>query len=461
MLAKAREHFDAGRISKAEKLAITATTRAANHFAAALFLGSLYVHQNKVDDAVPLLRKAVQLQPNNVDALYALGVALIRSGHGEEGDEYSRRACEINPNHVDSLTNIGLAFYDKGKIEEAVEYYNRAIACTGETKKAFFNKGIALLALGQYREGWKLYEEGFGDFRGANIFAPVPPWGGMPGKHLLIWCEQGLGDCLQFVRYAELCKTRFEKVSVLCSTGYTSLLRLFSVIPFVDDVFNRPDYVGRNTFDTHVPMLSLPHRFDTVLETIPNRVPYLRVASEIQSKWAPKFAHITGLKVGLVWEGSGRLARYTDQWRNIALERIKGWLDLQGVQFFSLQKDNAPEQIAALGVGDRLIHFMDEARDFADTAAIIQNLDLVISVDTAVAHLAGGLGKPVWILSRYGADWRWLQNRPTNPWYPTARIFGQPTMGDWDSVIAEVERELKAEIEKRAPQAFRLSSFRG
>ena len=159
--------------------------------------------------------------------------------------------------------------------------------------------------------------------------------------------------------------------------------------------------------------------------------------------------------MGLVWAGSPRegnlAANRIDRQRSIALERMKPWLDLQGARFYNLQMGKPAEQIAALGLANRLTDFMGEVADFADTAAIVQNLDLVITVDTSVAHLAGGLGKPVWILSRYNACWRWLQNRSTNPWYPTARIFGQPAMGDWDSVMAEVGRELALEIAKKAP----------
>jgi ADP-heptose:LPS heptosyltransferase len=195
-------------------------------------------------------------------------------------------------------------------------------------------------------------------------------------------------------------------------------------------------------------MMSLPHLFDTVLETVPNKVPYLQVHPEIQAKWMPQFADVEGFKVGLVWAGGIKIG-FRDRRRSISLEQMKPWLDIEGVQFYSLQKDNAAKQIAELGFKHRLTDLMSDVRDFADTAAIIQNLDLVISVDTAVAHLAGGLGKPVWILSRYDADWRWLQNRPTSPWYPTARIFGQPALGDWDSVIADVSHELKVEIAKR------------
>jgi hypothetical protein len=298
--------------------------------------------------------------------------------------------------------------------------------------------------LGKYREGWKLYETGLGSRqqRGLIPFA-AKPWDGKraPSKHLLLWKEQGLGDTIQFIRYAEMCKQRVAKVSVLCQKP---LVRLFKSLPFIDDVFDTPR--GGSRFHEHAPMMSLPHIFDTVLETIPARVPYLRVEAEIQKKWDINFANQKCMKVGLVWAGASHeevlRGPLTDQQRSIGLDRMQPWLKLRDVKFYSLQKGKPSEQIAEMGLAGRIIDLMDEVEDFADTAAIVQNLDLVISVDTSVAHLAGALGKPVWILSRYNADWRWLQNRSTSPWYPTARIFGQPSLGDWDSVIKEVGQEL-------------------
>lgn len=275
----------------------------------------------------------------------------------------------------------------------------------------------------------------------------MPPWDGRadPNTHLLIWHEQGFGDLLQFIRYAELCKQRVGKVSVLCQKP---LVRLFKTLPFVDDAFDA-SRGGNYHVDDHVSAMSLPYVFGTLLETVPAHVPYLRVDAGTQAKWNAKFPETAhGFKVGLVWSGTS--GHKLDAQRSISLERMKPWFDLQGARFYNLQKDKAAEQIAALGLADRMIDFMGEVEDFADTAAIIQNLDLVITVDTSVAHLAGGLGKPVWILSRFNADWRWLQNRPTNPWYPTARIFGQPAMHDWDSVMAEVGRELALEIAKKS-----------
>jgi tetratricopeptide (TPR) repeat protein/ADP-heptose:LPS heptosyltransferase len=429
-------------------------------------LGTVLQNEGKSEAALDCFEQAIRQKPNYVEALSNLGAVLWGMGRNTDARAKLERALQIEPNRAELITHLGEWAMCEGKISEALEHYNRALTHAPEYCQALFGKSIALLTFGRFREGWNLYETGIGD-RDMRGPMPIPakPWDGQaaPGKHLLIWSEQGLGDSLQFIRYAELCKKRFHKVSVLTEKP---LVRLFSAMPFIDEAFDRTRG-GNFHADEHVSMMSLPHRFDTVLEAVPAATPYLRVDPEIQAKWAARFAGVAGAKIGLVWAGGSHEgvvnARLMDQQRSVGLERMKPWLDLQGARFYSLQKDKPAEQIAALGLAERITDFMDEVVDFADTAAIVQNLDLVITVDTSVAHLAGGLGKPVWILSRYNADWRWLQNRPTNPWYPTARIFGQPMLGDWDSVMVEVGRELAQEIAKKSSPIttrFALSPFR-
>lgn len=412
-------------------------------------LGQALNELGDYEAALACHQKVLHKNPNDAMALRNLAAVLHNMGRLEDVRGLLERALQLEPSNAELIVNCGELEHNLGNIDEAMKFYDRALAIAPEDQLAQFRKSYGLLARGEYREGWKLYEVGLGrrDLRGALLFEPAKPWNGSPGmhKHLLVWREQGLGDALHFIRYAQLCKTRVGKVSVLCPKP---LLRLFKGLPYVDDAFEKP--LDGSYFDDHVPMMSLPHLFDTVLETIPGKVPYLQVDPEIQGKWAKKFEEIRGFKIGLVWAGGEKIGNFVDRRRSISLERMKPWLDLPGARFYNLQMGKPAEQIAELGLADRLIDFMGEVEDFADTAAIVQNLDLVITVDTSVAHLAGGLGKPVWILSRYDADWRWLQNRPTNPWYPTARIFGQPKMDDWDSVVTEVGRELEMVIAKSA-----------
>jgi hypothetical protein len=430
-------------------------------------MGTCWRDMQNPQQAIACFEKALAQKSDYASAFGCLGAALWSIGRMGEARIKLEHAVQIEPANPELITALGSLEHSEGKIQEALDRFNQVLAVTPDYTRAQFGKSFALLALGKYAEGWELYETGLGhrDIRHYNPFAGVKPWDGkpIPEKHLLIWAEQGLGDSLQFIRYAELCRQRVGKLSVLCQKP---LVRLFQTLPFIDDAFDA-SRGGKFRADEHVSVMSLPHLFGTTLETVPASVPYLRADPAIQAKWAARFADARGVKVGLVWAGGSHegveYAALIDRQRSVGLEHMKPWLDLQGARFYSLQKDKPAEQIAALGLAERIIDFMGDVEDFADTAAIVQNLDLVITVDTSVAHLAGGLGKPVWILSRFNADWRWLQNRPTNPWYPTARIFGQPTLGDWDSVIAEVERELAQEIAKNSvplTTQFALSPFR-
>ncbi len=405
------------------------------------------------EQAVVSFKNALDQRPRFADALGGLAATLWAMGRRAEARTKLERALEIEPGNAKLMVNLGEFLYDETKVSEALEYYNRALACAPEYPVALWRKSFALLSVGEYNEGWKLYAACLGDSRtrGPNLFAPKKPWDGRAiSGTLLIWCEQGLGDSLQFIRYAELCKKRVGKVFVYCPKP---LVRLFKGLPFIDDAFDT--ILDQRIFDEHVPVMNLPYLFDTTLQTVPADVPYLRVDSAMIAKWVKKFSCTDDcLRVGLVWAGGAHEGKVTthliDRQRSLGLDRLKPWLDLQGARFYSLQKDIPDEQIGALGLADRVTSFMDEVVDFADTAAIVQNLDLVISVDTSVAHLAGGLGKPVWIMSRANADWRWLQNRPSSPWYPTARIFGQTVIGNWDGVIAEVRCELAREVSKKS-----------
>ena len=417
--------------------------------------GRCHFEMGNFQDAILAFEKTLSLRPDDSDALSGLSSALWAVGRRDEAREKLERAVQLEPGNAKTILNLGefLAF-DEGKIDEALGYFNRALVLAPSYTNAAWRKSFALLAKGEYREGWKLYADCLGhrDTRGLNLFAPQKPWDGTPaaGKHLLIWCEQGLGDSLQFIRYAALCKQRVGKISVFCDKP---LVRLFKMLPFIDEASELRE---KDSFDEHVPVFNLPHLFDTLVDTVP-AAPYLRVDADSAAKWARKFANAgDGLKVGLVWAGGAHedkiIPKLTNLQRSITLERMRPWLNLPDVIFYNLQKDKPAAQIGELGLADRIVDFMGDVTDFADTAALILNLDLVITVDTAVAHLAGGLGKPVWILSRYNADWRWLQNQPSSPWYPSARIFGQPTMGDWDSVVVEIGRALANKI-----AAFRLS----
>ncbi|MDR3449642.1 MAG: tetratricopeptide repeat protein [Alphaproteobacteria bacterium] len=433
--------------------------------------------------AVEWFRKALEKDPANTVALNNLGNALRELGRAEEAVGSYREALRVRPDYIEAAVNLATSLRDLGRLDEAIESCEAALRARPESHDAHinlgtfmqeamrheaalahfeaalverplsldakWNKALSLLALGQYEEGWALHEIGLGvaHMRG-DYPSPEKRWRGesFAGKRLLLWCEQGLGDSLQFVRYAEMCKARGGTVILLCPRP---LRQLLSHCPFIDAV---PESVEETDYDLHAPLMSLPFVFGTRLENIPTATPYLFAGEEALAKWAPRFEGAKGFKVGLVWAGNPREnqinAHMIDRRRSMSLEMLLPLFDVPGVQFYSLQMGAGVAQIAACGLGERIIDIMDDVKNFDDTAAIVEQLDLVISVDTSVVHLAGGLGKPVWVLSRFDACWRWLGNRPDSPWYPSARVFGQPKPGDWAGVAADVRAALAVAVEE-------------
>ena len=407
--------------------------------------GAAYWDLNQLDKAVECYEQALRWRPNYIEALVNYGIALWGQGKPDEAAAKYETVLSIQPDNIEALTCLGALRQDKNLLDAALAIYEKALQIRPDYPDALWRKSLVLLASGQYREGWALYEKGLGKrtLRGLHRF-PTAPWDGKPNPatRLLIYGEQGLGDSLQFIRYTELCKKRVGKVLVLCPKP---LVRLFKSCPLIDDA---SDNFSEQDFDAHVAIMSLPHVFETELDTIPARVPYLQVELQAEKNWAQKLSGLKGLKVGLVWAGNAREgqinANATDRRRSLKLEQLKPLLVIENISFVSLQMGKPATQIDSLNLRGHITDFMNEVQDFMDTAAIVKNLDLVISVDTSVVHLAGALAKPVWVLSRYDACWRWLGNRETNPWYPTARVFGQSDFGDWDGVITRVRDALAA-----------------
>ncbi|MFA4994078.1 MAG: tetratricopeptide repeat protein [Bdellovibrionales bacterium] len=401
-------------------------------------LGNILRQQGKAEEAAAYYKKALSLRPDYAEAAINLGTALRDLCRSDEAIESCRFALTLRPDSAEARINLGTFLQEKGQHDEALALFTEALQRKPSSIDAKWNKALSLLALGQYKEGWQLHEIGLGVPHMRGDHAEEKRWKGedLKGKRLLIRSEQGLGDTMQFVRYAEMCKAQGAVVIVVCQPA---LRRLLSNCPFIDDL---PEKGVEPDFDYHVPMMSLPYMFGTDLDSIPAKIPYLRVGDAARAQWADKFANARGFKVGLVWSGNPRekliAAHLTDKRRSMDLQTLMPLFDAEGIQFFSLQKGAKTDQIKACGLQDKVTDFMSDVEDFEDTAAIIEHLDLVISVDTSVAHLAGGMGKSVWILSRFDACWRWLQNRPDNPWYPTARVFGQKSAGDWGGVIEDV-----------------------
>jgi tetratricopeptide (TPR) repeat protein len=405
--------------------------------------GYILLSVGRTEEAQALLARAVATKPDYAQAQLNLGAALRGLGQLDAAEAAYERARVLAPTMAEAEVNLGVLKQDLMRHEEAIRHFDQALAMRPDLTEAAWNKALSLLALGRFEQGWTLYESGLGlrHLRGADL-PEATRWDGstQPGKRLLLRAEQGLGDSIQFIRYARVLKERDFETVVCCPP---SLTRLFAACPDIDTVVASPQ---ETTYDQHVPMLSLPFALRTTLESIPDEVPYLFVSPVARARLASRFQGVPRPRVGLVWAGNPRshhaLAHLLDRRRSLTLASLLPLFSHTDITFYSLQKDDRTDEIRSLGLTDRLIDLMPEVEDFMDTAAIIAQLDLVISVDTAVVHLAGALAKPVWVLSRFDACWRWLGNRETSPWYPTARVFGQPEPGDWATVVARVSAAL-------------------
>jgi Flp pilus assembly protein TadD len=407
-------------------------------------LGSALNAKGQHDEAIAAYGRAIALSSSNPVTYYNLGNALKDKGQLDEAMAAYRRAIALKPNYAEAHFNIGTAQGNKGKIEQAIAAYRRATALKPDYAEAHWNLALALLARGEFAEGWKEFEWRWEckDLPRRRTFAQ-PQWDGssLQGRTILLHSEQGLGDTIQFIRYAPLVAEHGGTVIV---GTVPELHRLLQGAAGVARWLNQGETVP--TFDVHCPLMSLPAIFGTTLETIPPRVPYLQADAEQVVRWKKELAADSHrFKVGLAWAGNP--THVNDRNRSISLAALAPLATVQGVSFYSLQKGDAGKQAKA-SPGLHLIDRTDDLKDFADTAALVANLDLVICVDTAVAHLAGALGKPVWTLLPFTTDWRWLLKREDCPWYPSMRLFRQPGRGDWGSVIKRVGEALVVSVKK-------------
>lgn len=414
-------------------------------------LGALLKDLGRLEDAIASYQRALQAQPHFPEAWNNLGLALRAQGDFVQAHEALRRAVDLDPLTASSWSNLGVTLTMSGRHEEALACQDRALALEPGEPNFRWNRSLDLLALGKFKEGWHAFEARWEQTNTSlsRRFPRERQWDGrndIRGKTLLVHHEQGLGDSLQFCRF----------IPVLCEQGARvvvqvpkPLVRLLGSLQGVAQVIDRDDPVPGH--DWHVPMMSLPACLGTDLGSIPSRVPYLRADRDDAATWAHRLGRHDRPRVGLVWSGGVRTdlpkLHATNTRRNMAFAQMAA-LHLPGVDFFSLQKgDDAVAELHR----DRprhwpfpnLMDFTEELRDFADTAALVDNLDLVVSVDTATVHLAGALAKPVWILNRYDMCWRWRLDTQGSPWYPSARLFTQQTPLDWSPVITQVAQDLR------------------
>jgi Tfp pilus assembly protein PilF len=392
------------------------------------------------DDAVAALDRALRIHPGDAALHYNRGNALLALGHNREADAAFAAALSIRPNLIDALKNRALALTELGRHAEALEACTRLLAIAPDFPPAHRHAAHAALMLGDYARGWREYEWRWRDPE-ASVFhrrLAAPRWTGtqdLAGRTLLLHAEQGLGDAIQFSRFVPLVAGRTGRIVL---EAPASLLPLFRGLPGVDACVAAGSPLPPHDF--HTALMSLPAILGTTRENIPADVPYLRADPDRIADWQAWLGPARGLRIGLAWSGSP--TNVHDRKRSVPLAAL-ATLAGEKIELVAVQNDlRLADQAAARDIGIRLT--AERLSDFGETAALMSNLDLVISVCSSPAHLAGALGRPVWVMLRWSADWRWLAGRTDSPWYPTARLFRQPQEGDWESVAAALRSAIRA-----------------
>lgn len=469
---------DAGRDTEAVALFRRALSLAPSSLNGWINLGALLVRLGRPEEAVRAYRAAIRLKPDQPALLNELGLQLERLKRPEEAcDTFARafvlapddaeiasnygamlrmayrlnkaaacfrRAIALNPQHSGAYSNLGSTVKDKGVFWEALLAFRRATRLDPNFAGAHWNESLVRLLLGDFVRGWQGYEWRWkhGRLPSPQRSFVQPRWDGslLKGRRLLAYWEQGFGDVLQFVRYLPLLAqaTGGPPVYLECPRALLPVLRRLPDTIAVETGGPLPD------FDVQIPVLSLPALFGTRLETIPSRVPYLTAEADLAARWGERLTGLTGLKVGIVWAGSP--THGNDKNRSIGLGPFARLAAIPGVSLVSIQKGPTEGQAATPPGGFPLLNLSPDIKDFADTAAIMANLDLVVCVDTSVAHLAGALGVPVWVLVPFAPDWRWMLDREDSPWYPTMRLFRQDRPGSWHNAIDRLERALRGRV---------------
>jgi tetratricopeptide (TPR) repeat protein len=400
--------------------------------------GNVFCALKRNDEALAAYDKALALNPDLAEVWLGRGHVFRNLGRYDEALGAYDKALTLKADLPEVWFSRGNVFFDLNRDDEALQNFGKAIDLRSENAEALLNKALVKLSLGEFEEGWSLYE-----WRWKSKFFTSPvrrfsqkPWLGdtdIAGKTILVHSEQGFGDIIQFYRYL----TELKKLG--CTIVFETPAPLVPLFANQKNNFKIITWgAAYPYFDVHCPLLSLPHAFKTTLQTIPASIPYLFSLPKKRDEWRTKLGKKNKARVGLAWSGN---PRNEDIRRNIPLELFRPIM-IEGIEWHSLQKDVLENDRISLKTNPTIIDFTASLNDFSDTAALIAELDLVISVDTVAAHLAGALGKPVWILVPFHPEFRWLRGRTDSPWYPTARLFRQVHNGDWGGVISQVSREL-------------------
>jgi Tfp pilus assembly protein PilF len=404
------------------------------------YLGVLAMQQGEPLKGELLIREAIAAMPGVPDFHNNLGLCLRLQDRLREAVLAYRQALALNPTYLPARNNLGLDLMAQAQVREAAAEFEQAIAAEPKFAEAHWNLGLALLTLGDLPRGWREYEwrlqcQPFAD-DGLNL-AGVAPWQGQPlaGKTLLVRREQGAGDTAQFLRFIPALRRQGARVLLHVRPEMATLAR--SADPQVELV----DPSATILADWYVNLLSLPHWLGVTLETLPGPIPYLCADADKAARWHERLRGYPGRRIGLVWGGNPK--HKNDRNRSCPLAVLKPLLDLPGISWFSLQKGEPARQLADIEPG-KIIDLGPEFQDFSDTAAALESLDLLITVDTSVAHVAGALGRPAWVMIPKAPDWRWLLDREDSPWYPSLRLFRQEGVSGWHGVRDRIAEALAA-----------------
>ena len=411
-------------------------------------LGHALTRQDKAGEALGFLEEALRQRPDSPEAHNNMGVALAALGrHAEAAASYGQ-ALRLRPDSPDVRDNLGALDMKQGRLDEAMRHFDEAVRLEPDHAEARLHRALGWLLAGDFERGWPEFEwrwrsRGFQERR-----LPRPRWDGSPltGRTILLYAEQGLGDTFQFVRYAPLLKERGATVIVECQEA---LVRILAGCPGIDRIVPRGEPLPE--YDVQAPFLSLPGILRTSLDTIPASVPYLFADPGLVERWRRELSGVAGPKIGIAWQGNPKYA--ADRERSIPLRRFAPLVRQSGVRLVSLQKTHGIDQIEGVSRDFAVTDFgsrLDEASGaFMDTAAIMMVVDLVVTSDTAIPHLAGALGVPVWVALPKVADFRYLLRRDDSPWYPTMRLFRQTEAGNWDEVFERMAVELARKPPRR------------
>ncbi|MBF0108972.1 MAG: glycosyltransferase family protein [Magnetococcales bacterium] len=400
-------------------------------------LGTALHQMGNSDEAFAVWRAVLTKHRDFPDALLNLGLAAQERDRFEEGQNALLRVLEVRPGCAEAMTGLGIMAHRRGEFTQALEWFDAALKHSPDLALAHYNKSLTLLLTGDLARGWRKYEwrwrtEGF-----PRPGFSAPPWNGgsAVGKTILLHCEQGFGDSIQFVRFAPQVVSRGGRVLLLCPPR---LHRLFKTASGIDTLVSRSE--GPLECDAHIPLMSLPGRMDIACATLSGVIPYLSAAADDVARFEEPLQKISGLKVGVAWRGHPK--HVNDRNRSIDPELLRELFAIEGCSFITLQQELTSREQELVSANDRIYPLGLGLEDFAVTAGLLSQLDLIISVDTAVAHLAGAMGRKCWLLLPKVPDWRWLLDRSDSPWYPTLKLFRQTETTTWEPVLRQITSEL-------------------